>query len=105
MGEEKKERKKPSSLRTRVDRTRKTYRKKKNPVPMIIGAVVLLLFLVGMYVFLGQSGSSSSKKRRSEHPKPAKSETGTASSAPLGPAAKEPRRRRTPPATPAGHTA
>ena len=90
MGEEKKERKKPSSLRTRVDRTRKTYQKKKNPVPMIIGGVVLLLFLVGMYVFLGQSGSSSSKRRRPRPPKPAESETGSTSSAPLGFAAKEP---------------
>ncbi|MHC4201410.1 MAG: hypothetical protein ACYSU0_15580 [Planctomycetota bacterium] len=91
MGEEKKERKKPSSLRTRVDRTRKTYQKTKNPVPMIIGGVVLLLFLVGLYAFLGQSGSSSSKRRPPKRRQPVESETGTKSSAPLGFVAREPK--------------
>ncbi len=91
MGEEKKERKKPSSLRTRVDRTRKTYQKKKNPVPMIIGGVVLLLFLVGMFLFLPKSGSSKRRPGRSEHPKAAESDTGSTSSAPLGPVAKDPK--------------
>lgn len=88
MGEEKKERKKPSSLRARVDRTRKTYQKKKNPVPMIVGAVVLLLFLVGMFVFLPKSGSSTSRPRRS---KPATSDVGSTTSAPDQPVAREPK--------------
>ena len=90
MGEEKKERKKPSSLRTRVERTRKTYHKKKNPVPMIVGAVVLLLFLVGMFVFLPRSGSSTSRPGRSKRPRPADSDVGSTTSAPGQPVAREP---------------
>lgn len=53
------ERKKPSSLRMRVDRARKTYGRKSSPVPMVVAGVFLVLFLIGMYVALGGSGGPS----------------------------------------------
>jgi len=47
------EKKKASSLRGRVARSRKPYARKSNPMPMIIGLVVLALMGVGLFVFLG----------------------------------------------------
>jgi hypothetical protein len=49
------EKKKPSSLRTRVARSRQTYGRKKNPMPMVIGFVVLAIMGIGLYVFLGRT--------------------------------------------------
>ena len=41
--------KKPSSLRTRIDRTRQTYDRKTNPAPIIIG--VSFIFVVGLVLY------------------------------------------------------
>jgi len=51
MGEE--DKKKASSLRGRVARSRKTYNRKSSPMPLIIGVVVLAVMGVGLFVFLG----------------------------------------------------
>ena len=54
------ERKKPSSLRTRMDRARKGYSKPMNPVPIIIGVVVVGVCGVGLYVaFKGEPAPSA----------------------------------------------
>jgi len=42
-----------SSLRGRVARSRQTYNRKSNPMPLIIGVVVLGVMGVGLFVFLG----------------------------------------------------
>ncbi|MHC5054939.1 MAG: hypothetical protein ACYTKD_09505 [Planctomycetota bacterium] len=49
------EKKKASSLRGRVARSRKTYSRKSNPMPLVIGAAVLAVMGVGMYFVLGNS--------------------------------------------------
>lgn len=47
------EKKKNSSLRGRVARSRQTYARKSNPMPLVIGVVVLAIVGIGLYVFLG----------------------------------------------------
>lgn len=88
MGEDK-ERKKPSSLRTRVDRARKTYAHKKNPVPIIIGAVFLVIFGVAMIVVLGKPTPRKIKPPSSTEVE----ETGTSTDggAPVEPVASKPK--------------
>jgi hypothetical protein len=44
------EKKKPSSLRGRVDRARKVHSKPMNPTPIIIGVVFVVLAGIGLYV-------------------------------------------------------
>jgi hypothetical protein len=85
MGEHE-EKKKASSLRGRVARSRQTYNRKSNSMPIIIGAVVLCGMGVGMYIFLG----SEDKKYKppgngTESEEPANTST---SSSPAGPARK-----------------
>lgn len=46
MGDEKK----PSSLRTRIDRTRMTYERKSNPAPIIVGAAFVLVLAIVLYM-------------------------------------------------------
>jgi hypothetical protein len=61
MGEEQpKEKKKPSSLRARVDRARKTYGRKTNVMPAIMAVAFLVIFAIGLHVALSGGG----KKRR-----------------------------------------
>ena len=56
------ERKKPSSLRTRVDRTRRTYGRKSGPTGMIIAIVFMVLFLIGLYVALGTDSGTPPRR-------------------------------------------
>ena len=46
--------KKPSSLRTRVQRSRKVYAQKTHPMRIVVGALVLLAMGVGLWVFVGK---------------------------------------------------
>jgi len=55
------QKKKASSLRGRVARSRKPYSRKANPMPLIIGVVVLTIMGIGLFVFLG---GPEEKKRR-----------------------------------------
>jgi len=80
MGEE--DKKKASSLRGRVARSRKTYNRKSNPMPLIIGVVVLGVMGVGLFVFLGGPEKKPDRPRdRNETTQPAAS-TSTASTQP-----------------------
>ena len=86
------EKKKPSSLRGRVERTRKVHSKPMNPVPIIIGIVFVVLAGIGLYIaFQGPSTpykQPSSKTNEPPQPQPAVS----APAAPRAPAkAKTPR--------------
>jgi len=88
MGEDREQKKKASSLRGRVARSRQTYHRKSNPMPIIIGAVVLGVMGIAMYVFLGAdekrytppeadstTESGASKKAASTQPGRAPSKT------------------------------
>jgi hypothetical protein len=55
MGEGGEKKKKASSLRGRVARSRQTYSRKSNPMPLIVGLVVLAVMGAGLYFILGDS--------------------------------------------------
>ncbi len=78
---------KPSSLRGRVDRARRTYQRKSNPTPLIIGAVVIVVLGGGMYFVLNtepkRTVAPSSGSQRKTEPRPGPS-------APIKPVKKKP---------------
>ncbi len=63
------ERKKPSSIRGRVERARKGYSKPMNPVPIIIGVVVVGVCGVGLFLaFKGEPASDAGEGGTGETP-------------------------------------
>lgn len=89
------ERKKPSSLRGRVDRARKGYSKPMNPVPIIIGVVVVAVCGVGLYLaFKGGPASDAGEGGTGETPvvQPAASAAAGSVSRPPAPLPKDPKK-------------
>ncbi len=68
MGEGGEKKKKASSLRGRVARSRQTYSRKSNPMPLIIGLVVLTVMGAGLYVFFGGEAPKKHTKAGSNAP-------------------------------------
>jgi hypothetical protein len=83
------DKKKPSSLRGRVDRARKTHERPVRPVPIVIGLAVIVVVGVVLALAFKKDGPAPSDGTTTQKPRPgaATAEPGTAGSAP---AAKEP---------------
>jgi len=85
MGEEKK----PSSLRTRIDRTRQSYERKGNPMPLIIGAGFMLVVGIVLYTVVFSTPPNPAKVPNQAPPQllqpPANPNLGPASGRPAMP--------------------
>ena len=81
MGEAE-QKKKASSLRGRVARSRKPYSRKSNPMPLIIGIVVLTIMVIGLFVFLGGPEEKQDRPRATSETTQTETSTVAASSQP-----------------------
>lgn len=79
------EQKKPSSLRTRVDRARKSYGKPMKPLPIIIGLVFVIGCGVALYFAFRGEPTPYGDKRKGTKPPPTETPTSEAAVRPPAP--------------------